>query len=595
MRLKGLIGCFLIPLATPIYAATFTVTSVASSGPGSFADTLALADLVPTNESVEIVFDAALFSQPRVIRLNSNLEVINRSMAITGPPLINGRPAVTLSGDTDNDGDADVQGIEFLTVPGSSSLEFRRLAFRHFTRELSGGAIRQGNQEPTELIIEACTFADNQSSLVGGGAIFISVGTLTANRSLFERNRAEGSDGGAIRGTVGGTMQLNRCEFRENHSSRNGGAVAGPASTIDNSYFDSNEALMSGGAVSCTSSITCRASTFTRNFSQTSGGAVVINGSSTVLLTALFDNCTFSENRSKIGGAMIGNYADSTLRHCTVVGNIANYANEANPSLQGGGLTIGSGNQAGRFYLLVNSIVADNSVIGSPNNPGQDLDGAAANYDTLGGCLIGIGSSFSSSLNGPKDIFGSTTAPLPAGVGPLQYNGGFTPTRSPYADSAAVNGGEGTPLDVDQRGQVRPSGSSSDKGAVEFRILNFSQWAALHLLPENAAEFLDDPDEDGQDNLLEYYTGLDPMRPSATAVRVAMGASNLQLEYPVADHVATGSFSAVFSRSRDLVNWQEAFPNPVELGREGNAIYQRANFAASTSSRFVRLGVTSPP
>ncbi len=589
-------------LFTPcLRAATFTVTNSASSGAGSFQTAVDQAVLTPTGEMAEIVFDAAHFNQPRTIVITAALGTINRAIIINGPPMLNGQPALILTGDSNADGVADVDGLSFYAAPAMApEWEVRRIAFKRFASANPGAAVYKDSLNPGTLLVEACTFSDNTAAS-GGAAIYFANGDLTINRSLFERNESA-NNGGAVAVTSTCVLSCNRNVFRDNISSRSGGALSSTGTTVvENTWFYGNKCIgntSTGGAVLLRGPTTFRASTFSKNFSASSGGgAVSVEGTSSAYIDVTFQNCTFSENEARFGGAISGNYADTELHHCTVVGNIANRNLDAGPPVGGGGLATGSGDPANRFFLLINTIVADNIIRLFPNHPEQDLEGVTASYDTYGGCLIGIGTTFAASLNEPKDLFGSTTAPLPAGVGPLQFNGGFTPTRAPYAGSLAVNGAEGLSINVDQRGQTRPAPvtGSSDKGAVEIRILNFNQWAALHLLDEGEDGQLDDPDADGLANLLEYYVGSDPMRPSPSPLRSRKNGNSLEMDYPVADHVATGSFQAVYSGSVRFVNWHEQTLVPTALGREGNTIFHRVTFATTASSYFGRLAVSPIP
>jgi predicted outer membrane repeat protein len=58
-----------------------------------------------------------------------------------------------------------------------------------------------------------------------------------------------------------------------------------------------------------------------------------------------------------------------------------------------------------------------------------------------------------------------STSPL---LGPLQNNGGFTPTLMPDLGSSAIDAGnDGTCEAADQRGVIRPKGAHCDIGSVE--------------------------------------------------------------------------------------------------------------------------------
>lgn len=67
------------------------------------------------------------------------------------------------------------------------------------------------------------------------------------------------------------------------------------------------------------------------------------------------------------------------------------------------------------------------------------------------------------------------------------------------------------------------------------------------------------------------------------------------MDYPLADHAATGSFQPVFQGSVRFVNWHTQSLTPTALGREGNTILQRVAFPSTTPTYFGRLGVTASP
>jgi hypothetical protein len=155
----------------------------------------------------------------------------------------------------------------------------------------------------------------------------------------------------------------------------------------------------------------------------------------------------------------------------------------------GGGIYI-EGNAA---PTLGNTIVAGNTVAPSddPSNPsaGPDVDGSVTDW---GFNLIGrqVGSSgwvSSSKLGGTVD--GSDNSELDPQLGPLQDNGGPTPTMALGSTSAAIDAGTNFGFNADQRGIPRPfdwvtvpnapGSDGSDIGAYEVsppkRRLTISQ------------------------------------------------------------------------------------------------------------------------
>jgi hypothetical protein len=173
------------------------------------------------------------------------------------------------------------------------------------------------------------------------------------------------------------------------------------------------------------------------SYAPSRGGGLANDG------TATLKNSTVAGNSAVQGfGGGIWNSADTgtlTIDHCTISGN-------SSEGVRGGGID-------NRGVLTArNSIVAGNSeddLSGSVTSQGHNVFGA-----TSGGVFD------------PTDLVG--VAPQ---LGPLQDNGGSTPTMSPLPGSPAIDQVPGTPglefLAVDQRGISRPQGGLADSGAVE--------------------------------------------------------------------------------------------------------------------------------
>jgi hypothetical protein len=169
-------------------------------------------------------------------------------------------------------------------------------------------------------------------------------------------------------------------------------------------------------------------------------------------------NCTVSGNEALAGqGGGIWSASNSlVLRNCTVAGNTAG---------NGGGIAVSSGN-----VQLANTIVAVNAAADGP-----DCQGALT---SLGFNLIGNagGCEFATAEG---DLAGSAESPVDPVLGPLQNNGGATPTRALLLGSPAIDAGN--PLtpgsggnaceSQDQRGVGRPRGIRCDIGAYEAPVI----------------------------------------------------------------------------------------------------------------------------
>lgn len=157
---------------------------------------------------------------------------------------------------------------------------------------------------------------------------------------------------------------------------------------------------------------------------------------------------------------------------------------------------------SGTNVVIRNTLIAQNLVntggIGGTNtsfiwvvgeqNPNQQIGNAGANgigFDLAGDFIsqgfnlisIGDGSTgFTNAVN--ADQVGSIARPIDPRLGPLQMNGGFTPTQALLGGSPAIDQGKCFGMHTDQRGHHRPhiysaitralGGDGSDIGAFEL-------------------------------------------------------------------------------------------------------------------------------
>lgn len=200
-------------------------------------------------------------------------------------------------------------------------------------------------------------------------------------------------------------------------------------------------------------------STVSNNKITVNDGGGIYNLGGTLHLT----NSTVSGNETGLLYGGIGSSGTTTLTNCTVTDN---RTTDGTP-------TRGQGVGGGQFTIR-NTVIAGNGPATSP-----DVEGA---FTSLGYNIIGR----------TTDSFGNPTAIItPAAgdqidvggvtvnLGPLQSNGGPTPTHELLPGSIAVDQGESSGAATDQRGLTRPcdlaavtnaaGGDGADVGAFEVQ------------------------------------------------------------------------------------------------------------------------------
>ncbi len=283
-----------------------------------------------------------------------------------------------------------------------------------------------------------------------GGGVFAQ-GPTTITTSLLSGNTLSGGNGTYVSGTAPGSI---------------GGPVAGGGA-----YFSGSDS---------TASIT--ASTLSGNTltggsgsggsatpgSAQGGGASFAGTNNTLVNATIADNQAIgglgapANPVASGGGLFFASTATATLTNVTVADNKASLPPGGTGSTTGGGIDNASGS-----VILVNSLVALNSA-----TTDTDFAGAVSSsaHDLIGNA---DGSSGFSTAHG--DLFGSTAHPLDPKLGPLQPNGGPTPTIALLPGSPALHAGDPSVQSAigsnDQRGQgfARVVNGTIDIGAFEVQ------------------------------------------------------------------------------------------------------------------------------
>lgn len=247
----------------------------------------------------------------------------------------------------------------------------------------------------------------------------------TLSQLVFSGNVADHGGGVAlISGQLDSSPHVSDCRFTGNFAYTAGGAI----------YSD-------GGTASMQIAVTD--STFDGNASAGDGGALAsVNGFAHFLANVTFRSNNATDNGGAVYSASFGDGGVLMLRNATLVNN--SIANGLGGSLYSDGATT---------LYLKNSIVWRTSSGGGP----VPITGGTVSIDHAvirGGCPAGV----SCTAVGSAD-------PM---LGPLQDNGGSTPTMLPGSGSSALDSGlDSDCASTDQRGVLRPQGLHCDLGAVE--------------------------------------------------------------------------------------------------------------------------------
>jgi Bacterial Ig-like domain (group 3) len=375
------------------------------------------------------------------INLTSAELAINKDLTITGP------------------------GANLLTVQRSTASGTPKFRIFH---------IVVGN-----LTMAGLTIANGSAdSGVSGGGILNSSGTLTIESCIISRN--SGGDGcgggGGVSNSSGGTVNMTKSTVAGNSGGSTspvgvcgGGGILNLDGTMN--ITDSTLSGNSGG-----------------NFNGVSagggGGGGLRNNSGTVT----FLNCTISGNSGGAQGGGGGIYNSS--------GGTVNLTNSTVSTNRGFGWTLSAGGTGGILNIggtmtIINSTISGNSgTFGGISNESSGTVKARNSIIAKNTRPTDIPSDFGGTLTsegynligdtGNMTITGTTIGNqlnVDPNLGPLQDNGGPTFTHALLPGSTAIDGGDSSGVDTDQRGFNRPvdseaipnatGGDSSDIGAFE--------------------------------------------------------------------------------------------------------------------------------
>jgi hypothetical protein len=372
------------------------------------------------------------------ITLTSGQLGITKNLTITGP----GASVITVSGN--HASRVFSIGISTVNISGLTIADGQ-------IRGLGAGIDSQGR-----LTITSCTLSDNSALNLGptgsaiGGGIYNS-GTLTVISSTLSGNSAT-VQGGSAPSAGGGIDNLGTLTIINSILSGNSATVEGGSGSSE------------GGGISSGGPVTVMGSTLSGNSASTGGGILVSHVSLTI------SSSTISSN-NLIGISCI----DSTVSvtNSTISGNQGDGISNEISTTPYSTVTITnstlSGNSADGIYSssiglpeIKDTIVAGNRGTGSPDVVGS--------FNSQGHNLIGDGTGGSG--YDPTDLVGTSDNPIDPLLGPLQDNGGPTPTMALLPGSPAIDAGDNTDAPMwDQRGPGfrRIVDGTIDMGAFEVQ------------------------------------------------------------------------------------------------------------------------------
>jgi hypothetical protein len=431
---------------------TLTVTTLADGGPGSLREALAVA----------AGGDTVTFADG----LGGTLALTSGELAVAASVVIAGPGAGVLAVDAG-------YGSRVLEVPAGATASVSGLTLTRGAAD-SGGVVANGGT----LLLAGAELSAGSAWGPGGG--LANAGVAVLRGVTVSGNYAAGPGGGVYNA---GQLDLAGGLLYGNVSSDGGGAAynaAGAAVSAAGVTVLGNGALVAGGGLYNAGAATLAASALAADSSAAGGGAY---NSGSLALSA----CAVYNNGATDGGGIYNAGGALSLSNTTLAQNSAsgdggglwtagpaglvalasvtvayNTAALYGGAGRGGGLFAASGLPA-----LYNTLVADNFNYGASGGGFDDVYGAlsgAGGYD-----LVGDGTGMTGLVNGANgNQVGSAAAPLWPALGPLQDNGGPTPTMALLAVSPArAAGGLDFAAATDQRGEARVVDGFVDIGAYQ--------------------------------------------------------------------------------------------------------------------------------
>lgn len=436
--------------------ATFVVTTLDDSGPGSLRQAILDANAAPGADLIEI-------TAVGVIALLSPLPVIAEAVTIQGPGAgllaVDGGATwrlldvadvpVTLTGLTLQNGQPATETGGGLRSLGALTL--RQVHVLSNTSPTGGGGVYVAGP----LLVEGGLFASNYSSGGVGGGLW-ATGPAVISGTIFSANRASGQGGGAAL-TAGSQVSYGRFAGNQSLFSNGGGLYAANGTTLTNMWFDHNIAQTDGGGVLAFGQAAVYGSRFSHNQSNNRGGALYVGSILTIthsaftdnsggrggavyhgVFTGYVENSLFARNTASIAGdhLFLNGSATVALRHVTAVGS-------------NGGTAV---------HVVNSSVSISNTLIASHTVGVNNLSGSVVQDYNL---FFGNGADTQGVVSGGAH----NASGDPRFMAPAQGNFHLG------AGSAAIDTGVDAGVLTDYDGEIRPLGAGFDIGFDEANTI----------------------------------------------------------------------------------------------------------------------------
>jgi uncharacterized repeat protein (TIGR01451 family) len=369
------------------------------------------------------------------------------------------------SGATVVDGNGAVTGDRVFHILSSArTVSLRGVTIRNGVALFGGGGVYV--EDFYAFVLNDVIVEDNMAEEGGGVWANLSDATLTMLLShVIVRGNTATTYGGSLElkaTSANSSVVIAQSEICSNTAAEGGGILNASVLLVVDSRLHDNQAAYYGGAIYDEGEVSLKQTTLEANTAGRRGGGLFNSNAAETLV-----NSTLSRNiASEYGGGLYAAGGQLQLLNVTVAGNRVQYSNATQTDLGGGVFLTHTVNFNAR-----NSIVANNLRLNPPRVAPQ-LDDCSS-HDSVGGmhynlfttlahCTYLLGGGQSNNLEGQDPL-----------LGPLQNNGGSTPTQALLPGSPAIDAGDPagcsdgqSSLTTDQRGAPR-SDARCDMGAYE--------------------------------------------------------------------------------------------------------------------------------